>query len=251
MVRYHLIIFAALDREVAELQRKLSRVLVDGPFGLWAGCLGTSDVLLVRTGIGPEAASAAARRVLERAQADAAVGVGTCGGLVPELEAGQLVLATSLVDGDREECFAVDPALLERAVTAATTAAVVHRAPLVTVGHVVATAEDKAALARETRAVAVDMESASLARVCTEAGVPFAAVRAVLDLATEAIPAHPDGPLVDDAGRPHWTRLLAVAARDPMLPMGLTRLWRRERVARAALEMFVHELCQDRRREAS
>jgi adenosylhomocysteine nucleosidase len=46
----------------------------------------------------------------------------------------------------------------------------------------------KASLFRETRAVAVDMESAAVAAVAAEHGLPFLALRVILDTARDTLP---------------------------------------------------------------
>jgi adenosylhomocysteine nucleosidase len=247
-VQYDIVIFTALDREVSEFARDLERVVVDGSFALWAGSSGRTQVLLVRTGVGPQAAARAADRVFARAHAGAALSIGTCGALSPDLAAGDAVIATEVLDAESGERFPADMGLLDRARTTPQGSRTHRFGRVATVSSVVASPNDKKALADRTGADAVDMESAVLARASRDAGVPFVAVRAVLDLANEGLPIHPDGPLIDDLGRPQWSRLLAVAARDPMLPVGLTRLWRRERAARTAIDSFLRAICQERRR---
>jgi nucleoside phosphorylase len=250
-MRYDLVVFAALDREVTDLEKSLSRVVSDGCFALYAGHLGSADLLLVRTGLGPANAREAAERVFARAETGAALSLGTCGGLVDGLVPGELVIADRVVDAGNGKTYAMTPDLRPLIHEAARAAPRRRIASIASADHILASPQEKQALAERTGAAAVDMESAALAHACEARKVPFAAVRAVLDLAGEALPRHPEGPLMDDAGRPHWSRLLAVAARDPMLPMGLTRLWRRERATRFALSSFVRALCAEARREAS
>ncbi len=48
--------------------------------------------------------------------------------------------------------------------------------------------EEKASLFKKTKAVAVDMESAGVARAASEASLPFAALRAIADPANRSIP---------------------------------------------------------------
>lgn len=57
-----------------------------------------------------------------------------------------------------------------------------------TANEVIATAEDKARLLRETGAPLVDMESAHIAAVAEKHNVPLVVIRAVSDLATEEVP---------------------------------------------------------------
>lgn len=57
-----------------------------------------------------------------------------------------------------------------------------------TANDVIATAEDKARLLRETGAPLVDMESAHVAAVAEKHNLPLTVIRAVSDLASEAVP---------------------------------------------------------------
>jgi adenosylhomocysteine nucleosidase len=53
---------------------------------------------------------------------------------------------------------------------------------------IAATAQEKAALAARTGAIAIDLESGSVARVAAEAGIPFIALRAICDPADRDLP---------------------------------------------------------------
>ena len=91
------------------------------------------------------------------------------------------------------------------------------------------TAAAKAALGA-TGALAVDMESGALAAAARARGVPFAALRAVLDAAGEALPAGAD--VIDEAsGEVRAARALAAIALRPRLWPAAGRLLRQQRVA--------------------
>src|SRR5207245_3827596 len=60
--------------------------------------------------------------------------------------------------------------------------------PVVTVSNVVCKADEKRGLARASGAIAVDLESAAIARAAHVVGVPFLLVRAVSDRADEGLP---------------------------------------------------------------
>jgi adenosylhomocysteine nucleosidase len=105
------------------------------------------------------------------------VAAGACGGLAPDLAPGALVVPEVVIDASGRR-FPTDPlAGLARAGT------------LLTVSDVVATPRDKARLWIETGALAVDMETAVVMAWARAHGVAAAAVRAVADSATAAIPA--------------------------------------------------------------
>lgn len=237
--RYDAVLFAALEWEASALNLGLSKVFADGPLAAYAGRIGPTLVLVVRTGMGPAAASRAAERVLRDTRARAVLSLGCCGALDSDLVPGELVLATEVVDAVTGERFASAGWLADALADAADAKSGWRRGAIASVPAVVAVPEEKAKLGARTGAVAVDMESAALARVAATGGVPFAAARVVLDLAHEALPLPRGGPMLDEVGRPRWARVLAQAWREPRLAPGIARLWLRRRAARIALARLV------------
>ena len=140
----------------------------------------------VRTGVGPEAARRAAL-ALPPVPIDAAILAGYAGGLQPGLAPGTLVVADPLLDaGDHIVPTPLAEALAE---TARGAGLACVRGALVTLGRVFEAPSEKAWIHAAHGAIAVDMESAVLAAVLSERGVPAAAARVVLDAAEEAVPA--------------------------------------------------------------
>jgi nucleoside phosphorylase len=127
---------------------------------------------LLHTGIGAEAAADALRVALAQAQPAWVLASGFAGGLDPALRAGEVFAADNL---SAPELLARVPATLRRAA--------LHSAP-----HAAQTPEEKARLHQATGAAAVDMETAALAAVCTEAAVPLLAVRIISDAHDEPLP---------------------------------------------------------------
>jgi len=128
-------------------------------------------VAVLHTGMGPRR-SAAAASMAARHPARAVAVMGFCGGLDPELEPGDLVVAEELRGADAP--FACDSSVagfLERAGLRT------RRGPLVSVAKL-AHGPERRRLAADG-SIAVDMESAWLAPAA--AGRPFAALRAVVD----------------------------------------------------------------------
>ncbi len=128
---------------------------------------------VVRTGIGRRAARRAAGR-LGHVDGNLVALTGFAGGLSPELQPGDVVVATEVRGADEPvECAASElvASMLRRAGLR------VHTGPIVSVPRLVFGAERERLAA--TGAIAVDMESAWLARGCT--GRPWAVVRTVLD----------------------------------------------------------------------
>ena len=128
---------------------------------------------VIRTGVGRRAARRAAGQ-LGHVDGNVVALTGFAGGLSPELEPGDVVVATEVRGADEAvECAATElvASMLRRAGLR------VHTGPIVSVPRIVFGAERERLAA--TGAIAVDMESAWLARGC--AGRPWAVVRTVLD----------------------------------------------------------------------
>jgi 4-hydroxy-3-methylbut-2-en-1-yl diphosphate reductase len=148
---------------------------VAAPLGVegWAIRRGAGSCLVVRTGVGRRRARAAAGRI-GHAPGDAVAVAGFAGALAPELLPGDVVVATEVRGaGEAVPCPAAElvASMLRRAGLR------VHLGPVVSVSRIAGGAE-RARLA-ETGAIAVDMESAWLARGC--AGRPWAVVRVIVD----------------------------------------------------------------------
>jgi adenosylhomocysteine nucleosidase len=92
----------------------------------------------------------------------------------------------------------------------------------------------KAALNRQSGAIAVDLESHLVAEAAAAAGLPFAALRAVADPAERALP--PAALIgLDATGHPALGRILLSLARQPAQLPALLRLARDTRRALATL----------------
>ena len=105
---------------------------------------------------------------------------------------------------------------------------------LVSVDAVLTDVAAKQSLASRTGAVAVDMESAGIARVAQRAGMPFLVLRVVADGPDDALPDCVAG-LVTPRGSTRLVGLLRFAGAPGQLP-SLFRLARNSRVARNVLE---------------
>ena len=144
------------------------------------------EVAIHVSGIGAAAAGRTGAEVTAR-PLRALVSAGFCGALSPELRVGDLVAPDEVRDQATGERFAPDPEMLAAAPGA--------RGTLVSAVRLARTPADRARL----EGVAVDMESAALARASRAAGVPFLALRAVTDETRHRLPDFDR--LMDAAGR--------------------------------------------------
>jgi adenosylhomocysteine nucleosidase len=149
--------------------------------------IGVPEPLVETSGIGAKNARAAACRLLDRG-ATALVSWGAAGGLDPMIGPGTVVLAGVVIgaDGSRSE---VDLGWRDRLLAKISDSVDVTTAELLDADRPIATAEEKRELHNSTGAGAVDMESAAVASVSKQSGIPFLAVRVVVDTATTALPA--------------------------------------------------------------
>lgn len=182
----HVAILGALARELTDIRR---RIRVAGRMGrggvqFWSGFYENRRVVLVQTGVGPDRALRAARLTLSLFPVDLCISVGYACGLKDEIKIGDLVVGEKviLLDQDMEKTFAADSHLLFLVDQVADR---VFKGSILTVGRVIENPEEKQALAKSTGAIVLDMESAAVAQVAAEAGVPCLFLRAVSDLANE------------------------------------------------------------------
>jgi adenosylhomocysteine nucleosidase len=152
--------------------KRCTRVRVEPLRVVWArsGMLQGRAVLMLANGAGAGRAYAAIEAARERNPV-LICNVGFCGALDPHLRVGEIVVATS-TNGD--------VALLPRSKGAHVTG------PLVCADHVVEKVREKREL-RDAGFSAVDMESAGALRRARELGIPFYAVKAVSDLASDEL----------------------------------------------------------------
>lgn len=226
--------FARLATERRELQAA-GLVFHEGTVGgrRVAWCVG---------GIGPAAATRAARLLVAGHRPQLLVSAGFAGGLDPALPRGAVVRPTRAI-------LAGAPATaLALASPPASPLAGRLDAPVLTIctaERIVRTPAEKRDLAARTGAALVDMESFAVAAVAREFDLPCAGVRVVSDAADDELP-----PAVAGLARPQSTlrRLgaaLGAVGRRPRTAIDLWRLWEHAVLDGRTLASALAALCAE------
>jgi 4-hydroxy-3-methylbut-2-enyl diphosphate reductase len=134
---------------------------------------GLREARVIRTGAGPARSQASALRLMGSQDSALAV-AGVCGGVDPELQPGDVIVASELQGGKGTHKLTAPEALVD-ALRALGTAA--KLGPIRSEDHIVRKAEREHL--RESGAIAVDMESRWLAEAAGER--PFTVLRVVID----------------------------------------------------------------------
>jgi adenosylhomocysteine nucleosidase len=192
-------------------------------------------------GLGIERAHRCAEGALA-AGASALVSWGLVGGLAAPLVAGTVVVPREVLSEDGA-VYATDAAWRSR-LEPLSRAFPFAVGRLLTVSAPLESRAAKAAAAARYEAVAVDMEAVAVAAVAARAGVPFVAVRVIVDTLDDALPAGVAA-WIDAQGNPR--RLAPFAALT--MPREWAALWRlatRFRAAQRSLRGVAEQLASER-----
>ena len=225
----HPIAVIGIPTEIAPVEARLSGTSETRLQGVVfsSGKLDGTAIVTARAGAGKVNAAIAATLLIDHYSPSAVVFTGTAGAIDPELNPGDVVIATAVgyhdfgnlttggfvrsttfntSSGLRDPAFfPADPALLAAARRAAASikfpSARIHEGLIVTGDSFVANPANREELRRELKASAVEMEGAAVAQVCVRFGVPFIVIRSITD--------HADG-----AADGSYRQFMPVAARN-------------------------------------
>jgi adenosylhomocysteine nucleosidase len=188
------------------------------PFPVYRYRTALGRLTVVQTGMGQRRAAMGARWLVRQFSPCALVSFGFAGGLNPQLTRGTLVIGTALIADDSSGVVAeAQRNLIDQFQIAAEAEELpVRQGPIVTAERIVADTASKAAFWRQSGACAVDMETAGIVQVAHEAGLPWGALRAIVDCASDPLPAEYLAALRDD-GRVALGLLVRTLCRSPSL----------------------------------
>ena len=191
-----ILLFYAFAREIAPFKRRLSRrapLALDGLHGFRAE-IGGKQFTVVGHGIGHSRASDTARRAFDLIPgAELVIGTGVVGALSSGLKPGDLILSDRTLtihsDGQvAEQVTAVGDAHIRAVGRSLAIAGIAYSTGAILTSHrVLATGAEKRRAKQSTGAIAVDMETAAIAAEAAARGIPFVAIRAVLDAVDDEV----------------------------------------------------------------
>ena len=198
--------------------------------------------IVMHAGVGLERAQAAAETLLANG-AQRLLVWGTAGGLVPALRPGCVVLPEFVRDAEGRT-YVLDPDWRDRVKSSMPPGLAASDAAIVSVDRPVVTQPQKRALAEASGAAAVDMETAAIAGLARQHGIPCAAVRVIAD------PLELDLPSVVLAARGDRLLPLEIPMRLLLKPNempAIRNLSRAFSAARRSLELTAGELARANR----
>jgi len=197
-------IIGAMHEEVEGLKSLLTEmnVMKIGTFEFFTGKLLGKNVVVVEGGIGKVNSTICTTLLIERFSIDKLIFTGVAGGIVEDIEIGDLVISTDLIEHDFDcTAFGMEHGVIPRMDTSMFTADAklakiaeeaslevyeddkVRRGRIVSGDQFIASKEKLAWLKDTFGASCTEMEGASVAHTCHVLGVPFVILRAISDKA--------------------------------------------------------------------
>lgn len=201
-------IIGAMEQEIALLKAQIQDLQTHkiADYEFYSGSLSGCAVVLVQSGIGKVAAAVATTLLIHQFQPDAVINTGSAGGFDPELNVGDVVIASEVRHHDVDvtafgyelgqvprmpAAFTAHPQLIAAAEQSITQLGFCKtKKGLVTTGDVFMCQPERIA---KTRAefpamLAVEMEGAAIAQVCHQLHTPFVVIRSLSDIAGKESP---------------------------------------------------------------
>lgn len=177
---------------------------------------------VLHTGVGTNKCAERVGDFLSKEKPQLLIASGFCGGTNDELEPGDLVIAEN----------ASDPKLSQRAreILPGATVGKIYSAD-----RIIDPAADRYSIGREHHAIAVDMETETIARLCHAQSVPMLAVRVVSDSPRAPFPAPPNVLFDIEKQRTNFSLLLSHIARNPQSALRLAEFSKQIAAAKTKL----------------
>ena len=200
------------------------------------------DIYVIYSGVGHENAAASAESLVKRG-VNGLVSWGCAAALDESCQPGDLVLANTCIDADHVEIKTIDKGWLKFVQDELTKqqGLQLRTGKLSESRAVVESSYDKAQIAKVTSAVALDMESAAVAKVAKLHGLPFLAIRAIADPLDMDLPKAVSHALGAE-GEVILSKLLLYLLLHPSELPGLLKLGLHFNAARKSLKRVANQL---------
>lgn len=217
-----IVVTFALPAESSAFVRLLKSIKRDG--AILRGTLEnrTPEVCVLHTGVGASKCEERVGNFLRDERPQLLIASGFCGGTSDELRPGDLVIADN---ASELRLFMKARATLPNARIGK-----IHSAD-----RIIDPAADRYAIGREHGAVAVDMETETIERLCAAESIPILALRVVSDSPAAPFPAPPNVLFDTEKQRTDFSRLLGYIARNPASALSLAQF--SNQIARAKTKL--------------
>lgn len=184
-----------------------------------------SGVQLCQIGLGSERAAHNVKKLLDTLtpKPKLVVHFGLAGGLDPRLKVGDLVLPDKILC-EAGGLIAIDAGLLKNAARGLRTA--FFSGSLYSSSSVLETPDQKQKIYKETLALAVDMESFTVAILCRERGISYVSIRAIFDPFDWNLADLAAAQSIDAGGEVNKKGLAIGVCKNPRLLLGLPKYQR-------------------------
>jgi len=166
------------------------------------GSLASKEIIVLHTGVGAKKCEERLTEFLLCNKPNVIVSSGFCGGTSDEQKPCDLVIAENFSDKE-----------LTKRAREILNEVVIGR--IFSADRVIDPAADRYAIGREQGAIAIDMETAIIARLCADFAIPMLALRVISDSPAAPFPAPPEVLFDIETQRTKLTSLLGHLARNP------------------------------------
>jgi len=239
-------IITAMPEETRAVVRAIggTRKVQIGKLAVWRGQFAGHDVVIVEAGMGFANAARTAEKLVQYVCPDLIVSAGFCGGIAAELLVGDIVVATGLTIVSEKNLDQVPveiPAACRNfVVRQAAEGRRVFGGLFASTPVIMPKSRLAAMLPPDASYPVVEMESAAIAIVAVENGIPLVGIRAVSDPLDEELGFSLDE-FCDQRMRIRIPKVLLTITRKPRIIPQLIRLARNSRVAGASLSQAVEK----------
>jgi adenosylhomocysteine nucleosidase len=218
----------------------------------YQGDLNGRPLTLVQGGIGRENAIKAACCLLESMTVDLLISAGVAGGIRQGLNVGDLVVAERVgyskqSDFDSEELHLESDFVCQKEIVQLARQfsngleLKLHFGNLLTVDKVISQASTKRRIGEHNSFLAVEMESAAVAKIACEKGVEFSAIRSISDDIEDDLHLDYDN-IISDEGKVKVTSIALGILKNPQSLALLSRLNKQTKTAAKSLAYFMSKL---------